>query len=126
MQQSSSRKMTPLLFLLVCLMFIAFIVNIFSPRASIYYVIAVCFLQCCAGLISIYYGLKAARVREDEWYKQPAVLFGIACLLLALGYISSPSPLLTLWTIFKNVCGLVGFVLLLAAGYRYVRYTGGA
>jgi hypothetical protein len=70
--------------------------------------------------------LKAASVREDEWYKQPAVLFGIASLLLALGYISAPSPLLTLWTIFKNVCGLVGFVLLLVAGYRYIRYTGGA
>jgi peptidoglycan/LPS O-acetylase OafA/YrhL len=107
-------------------MFIAFMVNIFSPQSSVYYVIAVCFLQCCTGLISIYYGLKAAHVREDEWYKQPAVLFGIACLLLVPGYISFPSPLFTLWTILKNVCGLVGFVLLLAAGYRYARYTVGA
>jgi len=126
MQQSTSRKKTPLLFLLVCLMSIAFVVNIFSPRSSVYYVIAVCFLQCCAGLISFYYGLKAARVREDEWYKQPAVLFGIGCLLLVPGYIGPSSQLFTLWTILKNVCGLVGFVLLLAAGYRYIRYTVGA
>lgn len=82
--------------------------------------------MCCIGFIFLYKGLQAARVREDAWYKQPGVLFGSACLLLALGYIAPLAPQLTLGTIFKNVCGLVGLTLLLAAGYRYIRYSSGA